>query len=81
MTSIGHNPTFGAQYLTIETNIFDFRDDFYGEKLELDFVARLRGMTRFDGPEALKTQLGEDEATARKILAERLKAAGDRRAS
>jgi riboflavin kinase/FMN adenylyltransferase len=71
MTSIGHNPTFGAKYLTVETHIFDFAEDIYGAKLEVDFVAHLRGMSRFDGPEALKAQLMSDEARARQILADR----------
>jgi riboflavin kinase/FMN adenylyltransferase len=68
MTSIGHNPTFGAQYLTVETFLFDFNDDFYGESLDLDFVAHLRGMVRFEGPEKLIEQLRADERMAREIL-------------
>jgi FAD synthase len=47
LTSVGHNHIFVSQYLTVvETFIFDYSRDFYGETLELDFKARLRGMIR-----------------------------------
>ncbi|MDR1486780.1 MAG: riboflavin biosynthesis protein RibF [Deltaproteobacteria bacterium] len=70
MTSIGHNPTFGSSYLTVETNLFDYSEDCYGEKLEVDFVRHLRGMMRFDGPAKLKERLSADEKVAREILAD-----------
>ncbi|MDR1871886.1 MAG: riboflavin biosynthesis protein RibF [Deltaproteobacteria bacterium] len=68
MTSIGHNPTFVSQTLTVETFIFDYARDFYGEKLEIAFIARLRGMIRFDSVKSLVRQLGEDEKMARAAL-------------
>jgi riboflavin kinase/FMN adenylyltransferase len=68
MTSIGNNPTFKGQYLTIETFIFDFDDDCYGAGLDLDFVRRIRGMIRFDSATALVAQLQEDERQARSSL-------------
>jgi riboflavin kinase/FMN adenylyltransferase len=69
MTSIGHNPTFGSQYLTVETFIFDFDSDIYGQPLSVDFISQMRGMVRFDGPERLVEQLKADEKAARAILA------------
>lgn len=71
MASIGHNPTFANQYLSVETYIFDFNRDFYGQILELDFIGHLRGMVRFDGVEGLIKQLKNDEKTARELLASR----------
>jgi riboflavin kinase/FMN adenylyltransferase len=68
MTSIGNNPTFKGQYLTVETYLFDFNDDFYGESLSLDFIRRIRGMIRFDSSEALMNQLKDDEEQARAYL-------------
>ncbi|MDR2141241.1 MAG: bifunctional riboflavin kinase/FAD synthetase [Deltaproteobacteria bacterium] len=69
MTSVGYNPTFSSRILTVETYIFDFSEDCYGEKLEVEFVARLRGVIRFDSAESLVRQLGEDEKMARALLA------------
>ena len=71
MTSVGHNPTFANQYLTVETYLFDFNEDFYGERLEVDFVSHLRGMVKFDGLDSLVKQLQEDERRARRKLAEK----------
>ncbi|MDR1086196.1 MAG: riboflavin biosynthesis protein RibF [Deltaproteobacteria bacterium] len=65
MTSIGHNPTFSSKVLTVETYIFDFSEDFYGQTLELEFMARLRDMIRFDSVRSLVLQLQEDEKKAR----------------
>jgi riboflavin kinase/FMN adenylyltransferase len=70
MSSVGQNPTFKGRQLTIETFIFDFSGDFYGEPMSLDFIRRIRGMIRFDSAEGLKKRLHEDEAQARRILAE-----------
>ncbi|MDR2199974.1 MAG: bifunctional riboflavin kinase/FAD synthetase [Deltaproteobacteria bacterium] len=68
MTSIGNNPTFKGQYLTVETYIFDFEGEFYGEELSLDFMRRIRGMIRFDSAAALTLQLKADEKQARAFL-------------
>jgi riboflavin kinase/FMN adenylyltransferase len=68
MTSIGHNPTFGSQFLTVETYIFDFDQNLYGQMMDIDFIAQMRGMVRFEGPAKLIEQLKADEAEARAIL-------------
>jgi riboflavin kinase/FMN adenylyltransferase len=68
MTSIGHNPTFKSQFLTVETFIFDFSQDFYGQILRVEFLTRLRDMVRFDSVESLVRQLGDDEKMARGVL-------------
>jgi len=68
MTSIGHNPTFSSQYLTVETYIFDFSEDIYGQSIDLKFMAHLRGMVRFDSLKALVDQLKKDEEKARTVL-------------
>jgi riboflavin kinase/FMN adenylyltransferase len=42
--------------------------DLYGEVAHIRFVARLRGEQKFDGLEALKSQLALDIAAARVVL-------------
>jgi riboflavin kinase/FMN adenylyltransferase len=49
--------------------VFDASADWYGARVRLDFVARLRGTTGFDGLPALKAQLAQDEQQARAALA------------
>jgi riboflavin kinase/FMN adenylyltransferase len=68
MTSIGHNPTFKGGELTVETFVFDFHEEFYGERLGLEFIRRIRNMIRFDSPQSLAAQLARDEDKARAVL-------------
>ncbi len=68
--NIGYNPTFGDSELSVEVFILDFRGDLYGESLEILFIDRLRPEMKFDGPEALVTQIRADVAKAESILAD-----------
>ncbi|MDG4823654.1 bifunctional riboflavin kinase/FAD synthetase [Asanoa sp. WMMD1127] len=68
--SIGTNPTFSGRERRVEAYILDFDGDLYGERVSLDFVERLREMRKFDGVEPLVTQMHDDVAQARRVLAE-----------
>ena len=68
MTSIGYNPTFGEQPMTVETYIFDFDAFIYGETLDVDFIARLRDMVKFKSIEQLAAQLHTDQNDAKQVL-------------
>jgi riboflavin kinase/FMN adenylyltransferase len=49
-------------------NILGFAGDIYGQRLTIDFVARLREERRFDTPEALVAQLEDDKRQVEQIL-------------
>lgn len=66
--SIGTNPTFSGRERRVEAFVLDLEEDFYGERVALDFLERLRGMRRFDTPEQLVAQIGEDVARTRAVL-------------
>jgi riboflavin kinase/FMN adenylyltransferase len=66
--SIGTNPTFSGQERRVEAFVLDLDEDFYGERVALDFIARLRGMCRFDTPEQLVAQIGDDVARTRAVF-------------
>ncbi|MCA9855352.1 MAG: riboflavin biosynthesis protein RibF, partial [Dehalococcoidia bacterium] len=68
-TNIGRRPTFDAGHVSIETNLFDFAGDLYGQRMEIDFVERIRAEVKFGGIEELATQIAKDVAKAREILA------------
>ena len=68
MMSIGMNPTVDGKERTIEVNLLDFDADLYGETLTLGFVQRLRDEEKFDGLEALKTQLAKDREMTLAVL-------------
>lgn len=66
---VGPNPTFGEQAHKIEVHLVDYTGSLYGQTLEVDFLVRLRDIRPFADAAALKTQLAEDVATARRIAA------------
>jgi riboflavin kinase/FMN adenylyltransferase len=67
--SVGVRPMFGENKPNLETFIFDFSGDIYGEHLSIAFVEYLRPEAKFDGLEALVAQMDQDCARARAILA------------
>ncbi len=67
--SVGVRPMFGENKPNLETFIFDFSGDLYGEHLSIAFVDYLRAEAKFDGLEALVAQMDQDCAQARAILA------------
>ena len=67
--SIGVRPMFGDNLPNLETFIFDFKGDLYGEHLSIALVDYLRPEEKFDSIDALVTQMDADCARARQILA------------
>ncbi|ARK13133.1 bifunctional riboflavin kinase/FAD synthetase [Fibrella sp. ES10-3-2-2] len=68
MLNIGFRPTVAGEHQTIETHIFDFSKDIYGEHMTLQFRAFLRPEQKFTGLPALVEQLQKDEQAAREIV-------------
>lgn len=68
--SVGTNPTFDGTARRVEGYVLD-RDDLelYDKEVAVDFVARLRGMVRFDDATALVSQMADDVERSRAILA------------
>ncbi len=66
--SIGTNPTFSGRERRVEAYVLDFDEDLYGERLGLDFVARLREQRHYDGIEALVDQIRADVDQTRATL-------------
>jgi riboflavin kinase / FMN adenylyltransferase len=66
--SVGTNPTFHGQERRVEAYALDFDGDLYGERVGLDFVARLREQRTYSGIEPLIAQITDDVATTRVIL-------------
>jgi riboflavin kinase/FMN adenylyltransferase len=68
--SVGTNPTFeGERERRVESYVLD-RDDLelYGVEVEVSFVARIRGMLRFDSVEELVTTMAQDVARTHTVL-------------
>lgn len=66
--NLGTRPMFGENRPNLETFLFDFAGDLYGQHLSIAFVEWLRGEEKFDGLDALISQMHADCEHARVIL-------------
>jgi riboflavin kinase/FMN adenylyltransferase len=66
--SLGVRPMFGENRPNLETFLFDFKGDLYGQHLSIAFVDFLRPELKFDRLDALITQMDADCTRARDIL-------------
>ncbi len=64
----GARPTFDDGAPALEVFLFDFDGDLYGQEIEVDFIAFIRGDRRFATAGALAARMEEDCARAREIL-------------
>ncbi len=66
ITNIGVRPTFESDSApSIETFVFDFDGDLYGDVLRVRFLHRIRDERKFNGIDELKAQIERDTQTAR----------------
>ncbi len=66
ITNVGVRPTFsGDKEPSIETYVFDFDGDLYGEVLRVRFLHRIRDEKKFSGIDELKAQIQKDSHRAR----------------
>lgn len=68
VASLGTRPTVDGTEPLLEAHVFDFDGDLYGQRLEVEFVAKLRDEERFDSLPALVEQMDRDAAQARHAL-------------
>lgn len=69
VANLGVRPMFQAPEPLLEVWLFDFAGDLYGQTIETELVAFLRGEMNFDGLDALKVQIDADARQARSALA------------
>ncbi len=65
---VGRRPTVEGVDERLEVHLLDFDEDIYGQTLETDFIAFLRGDQKFDGLDAMVAQMDRDKDRARAIL-------------
>ncbi len=68
VSSLGTRPTVDGVEPLLEAHLFDFDDDIYGRRIEVEFVAKLRDELKFPDLPALTAQMHRDAAQARAIL-------------
>ena len=65
--SLGGNPTFGESEIKLEAFLLDYEGDLYGRAIEIDFLARLRDIERFDSVDRLIEQIALDVEQTRQV--------------
>jgi riboflavin kinase / FMN adenylyltransferase len=68
MSNIGVRPTVNHGELTIEINIFDFKENLYGQEITIFFVDRIRDEIKFANIEKLRLQLIKDRKTTLRMI-------------
>jgi riboflavin kinase / FMN adenylyltransferase len=68
VASYGRRPTFGESEPVLETFVFDFSGDLYGETALVSFHGFIRAEERFDSVAALVSRMDRDSIDARAIL-------------
>lgn len=67
--SVGRNPTFDGTDLRVESYVLDRTDlELYDVRVRVQFVRRIRGQVKFDGIDALITQMNADVDRIREVL-------------
>jgi riboflavin kinase/FMN adenylyltransferase len=69
VASLGVRPTVNqVSEPLLEVHLFDFNGDLYGQRMAVEFVAKLRDEEKFDSLDALKLQMDDDARSARRVL-------------
>ncbi|MCD2323214.1 bifunctional riboflavin kinase/FAD synthetase [Sphingomonas sp. IC-56] len=68
VANLGIRPTIEPPLELLESFFFDFSGDLYGQRIEVALIDYLRPEAKFDSLDALKIQMDQDAAQARKLL-------------
>ncbi len=60
ITYIGYRPTFDGKAKKVESHIFNFDREIYGEFVKINFLRQIRGEMKFDSKESLVYQIKKD---------------------
>jgi riboflavin kinase / FMN adenylyltransferase len=69
VANLGVRPMFDPPKELLETYLFDFDGDLYDQQIEVALMHYIRPEAAFHDLDALKRQIAEDEAEARRLLA------------
>lgn len=68
VANVGFRPTVKGQNCLLEVNLFDFSGDLYGQRVEVELVAKIRDEKPFNSLDALQKQIMNDADEAKALL-------------
>ncbi|MGL5147704.1 MAG: bifunctional riboflavin kinase/FAD synthetase [Plesiomonas shigelloides] len=68
VANVGFRPTVKGQLCQLEVHLFDFDDNLYGRRVEVELVAKIRDEQPFESLDALRRQIINDANRARALL-------------
>ncbi len=60
VTNVGYKLTFGPHQLAVESHLLNYSDELNEDRMEIQFLYRLRDERKFPDSDALKRQIGKD---------------------
>lgn len=69
MLYVGSRPTLHMTALTVEVNIFDFRQDIYGKNVSFCIVRKIRDEKKFSDTDELIRQMEHDRESVKRFFA------------
>lgn len=72
VANLGTRPTVDGHTQLLEVHVFDATPDLYGQHVSVEFASFIREEQKFDGIDALKTQIAADSLVARQLLLEKV---------
>ena len=69
IANVGTRPTVdGGKKVILETHLFDFNEEIYGQYVEVHFKQKIRDEIRFNSLDALKAQIEKDIVKVKQIF-------------
>ncbi len=68
MSYVGRRPTLQGTRRSVESTLFGFEGDIYGERIEVELHERVRGDMKFGSLDELKAQIAKDKERIMKII-------------
>lgn len=68
ITNVGIRPTVNGKKLCMETHLFDFSGDLYGQEITVEFLSFIRDEVKFDSLDAMSEQIYKDIEKAKELI-------------
>ena len=68
IANMGVRPTVGGEQPVLEVHLFDFNQDIYGQRIDVEFKFKIRDEKKFESLDFLKEQIQKDISLAKKLL-------------